>query len=437
MVENRKRLHIVTLGCSKNVVDSEHIAAHAVGAGWDVLFDQEPEEGDALLLNTCGFIGDAKEESIEYILRAAAKRAEGELSELLVMGCLSQRYLEELRAEIPEVDRWYGVHDNAEILRDLGCQGQAIDWTRRMPSTPQHYAFLKIAEGCNRHCAFCAIPNIRGRFTSTPLPALVKEAGRLAELGVKELILIAQELTYYGYDLKSPDLLLRLLNALEQIDGIEWLRLHYAYPTNFPPELVGWLATSPKACRYLDIPLQHISGHVLKTMRRAHDEAFSRELVERLRARIPDLALRTTLIVGYPTESEKDFQQLLDFVAETRFDHLGVFTYSEEEGTPAAKGLEDRIPQEEKEARRDAIMSLQRGISASRKAERVGQSLPVIIDHRLDGETLIGRTQYDSPEVDGEVVVADREGVLSIGDIATVRITASSEYDLQGEVVEV
>lgn len=302
---------------------------------------------------------------------------------------------------------------------------------------PQHYAFLKIAEGCNRHCAFCAIPNIRGRFTSTPLPALVKEAGRLAELGVKELILIAQELTYYGYDLKSPDLLLRLLNALEQIDGIEWLRLHYAYPTNFPPELVGWLATSPKACRYLDIPLQHISGHVLKTMRRAHDEAFSRELVERLRARIPDLALRTTLIVGYPTESEKDFQQLLDFVAETRFDHLGVFTYSEEEGTPAAKGLEDRIPQEEKEARRDAIMSLQRDISASRKAERVGQSLPVIIDHRLDGETLIGRTQYDSPEVDGEVVVADREGVLSIGDIATVRITASSEYDLQGEVVEV
>ncbi len=431
----RGRLQIVTLGCSKNLVDSEHIAAQAARGGWTVLFDQEPAMGDTVLLNTCGFIGDAKEESIEYILKAAAKRALGEIARLMVMGCLSQRYLEELRAEIPEVDNWYGVHDNAQILRDLGCKQREYDWTLRTPSTPRHYAYLKIAEGCNRHCAFCAIPNIRGRFQSTPLPALLREAQSLARAGVKEIILIAQELTYYGQDLKDPLLLLKLLEELERIPGLEWIRLHYAYPTNFPPELIEWFATSQKACHYLDIPLQHISERVLKSMRRAHNEEFSRELVSTLRQRIPDLALRTTLIVGYPTETEEDFQQLMEFVRETRFEHLGVFTYSEEEGTPAAAELKDCIPEEVKEARRDAIMSLQQKISSERKAERVGATLPVIVDHRLDAQTLIGRTPYDSPDVDGEVIITDREGKVEIGEIVQVRITSSTEYDLQGEPI--
>ncbi|PID90323.1 MAG: 30S ribosomal protein S12 methylthiotransferase RimO, partial [Bacteroidetes bacterium] len=420
----------------KNLVDSEHLAAHAQRHGWSIAYGLDESEGGTLILNTCGFIGDAKEESIEAILQAAAARSRGDIERLMVMGCLSQRYPEELSQEIPEVDAWYGVHDPLEILRALGCPTDDYDPTLRTPSTPSHYAFLKIAEGCDRHCAFCAIPAIRGGYRSVPIEELVQEAEQLQQLGARELILIAQELTYYGLDQRSPDLLLRLLERLEQVDGIDWLRLHYAYPTNFSEELIRWMASSPKACRYLDIPLQHISDHVLKTMQRAHGERMSRELVEKLRANIPELSLRTTLIVGYPTETEEDFRQLLDFVRQTRFDHLGVFTYSEEEGTPAASLYPDTIPEEVKQERRNEIMALQQRLSLENNARRVGQTLPVMVDHRLDEHTLIGRTEFDSPDVDGEVIIRDAEGHLAIGDLAPVRITAYSEYDLEGEPAE-
>ncbi len=423
----------MTLGCSKNVVDSEHLAAHAQRHGWSVAYGLDQSGGGTLILNTCGFIGDAKEESIEAILQAAAARSRGDIDRLLVMGCLSQRYPEELAQEIPEVDAWYGVHDAAEVLRALGCPVADYDPTRRLPSSPSHYAYLKIAEGCDRACAFCAIPSIRGGYRSAPVEELVQEAQHLQQGGARELILIAQELTYYGHDQREPDRLLRLLERLERLDGIDWLRLHYAYPTNFSEGLIRWMATSPRACRYLDLPLQHISDRVLRSMRRAHGERMTRELVERLRVGIPGLALRTTLIVGYPTETEEDFRQLLDFVRQARFEHLGVFTYSEEEGTPAAGLYADGIPEEVKRQRRDEVMALQQRISLENKAGRVGQTLPVMVDYRLDERTLVGRTEFDSPEVDGEVIVRDAAGRLEVGDLVPVRITASSEYDLEGE----
>ena len=426
-----RRTVIHTLGCSKNLVDSEYLGGALRASGWQVSYEATTQPGDVLILNTCGFIGDAKEESIDHILRAAALRAAGHLDKLVVFGCLSQRYPSELAAEIPEVDHWFGARDLAPLLRLFHCAPDLTLGQPRYTSTPSHYAFLKIAEGCDRQCAFCAIPAIRGSFRSFPHQALVAEAQALAQQGVRELILIAQELTYYGHDRGDATALVTLLQALARIEGIEWIRLHYAYPRPFPEELIEWLATEPKACPYLDIPLQHIAEPVLQAMRRHHTGAYARELVDRLRASIPRLALRTTLIAGFPNETEDDFRELLDFVQHVQFDHLGVFTYSEEEGTHAAKHWPDAIPEEVKQARRDALMQAQMPISAARKAQHVGSVLPVILDARVDASTFTGRTQFDSPDVDGEVLVRDPSHALEVGQIARVRITGSDEYDLE------
>lgn len=428
-----KHATIITLGCSKNLVDSERVGASLFRAGWEVSFDEQPVTDDVLLLNTCGFIGDAKEESIAQILTAGQLREQGVIRELVVFGCLSQRYGDELRAEIPEVDAWFGVDDWERLLRHLGCELGFEFRSSRLLSTPQHYAYLKIAEGCDRGCAFCAIPSIRGGFHSESVENLMGEAKSLTDMGVKELILVAQELTYYGRDLRRNDLLLELLEQLANLESLEWIRLHYAYPANFPMELVAWLARESKACRYLDIPIQHISDSILRSMRRPHDAAYVRELVAELRARVPSLALRTTLLVGYPGETERDFALLADFVREARFEHLGVFTYSEEEGTYAAAHFSDDVPQAEKEERRDYLMRIQREVSAEWRAGFVGRTLPCIVDERLDEYSFLGRTEYDSPEVDGEVLIRAPRGGVHVGEVVQVCITGSSEYDLSGD----
>lgn len=422
---------IITLGCSKNVVDSEHLAAALSAQGWDVQMDAEPRVGDTLLINTCGFIGDAKEESVNQILVAGEWRRQKRVGKLLVFGCLSQRYPVELAQEIPEVDGWFGARELAPLLEYLGCSTGGHALIARQLSTPEHYAYLKVAEGCDRGCAFCAIPQIRGRFHSIPTGILRQEALQLAEGGVKELILIAQELTNYGYDLGQPNALLELVQALAKIEPLRWIRLHYAYPHNFPLQLVEWMANEPKACHYLDIPLQHISDAVLTAMHRAHNAAEARRLVEMLRTRIPDIALRTTLLVGFPGETDRDIYALEQFMHDSEFDHLGIFTYSEEEGTYAALHAKDTIPQAEKEARRGHLMELQQSISARRKSRFLGQKLEVMVDAAAGLGEYIGRTRYDSPEVDGEVLVKSAT-VLTNGQIVPVEIDKTSEYDLEG-----
>lgn len=427
------RVVIVTLGCSKNLVDSERIGASFAQAGWRVSYDRDPRRGDVLILNTCGFIGDAKEESVNYILRAERLRKEGFLKKLVVMGCLAQRYRVELPAEIPNVDAWYGVDDALRLLTECGVPpSQSL---LRLPSTPRHFAYLKIAEGCDRSCAFCAIPAIRGRFRSEEEATLLRETEELAEGGVKELILVAQELTYYGRERGEQDALVPLLEKLAAIRGIEWLRLHYAYPHDFPPALVDWMASEPKACHYLDIPVQHANDEVLRSMRRAHSQAQTVDLIERLRAKIPDIALRTTLIVGYPTEGEKEFTELLDFVRWAQFEHLGAFPYSAEEGTYAASHFVDAVSEEEKQRRYDELMRLQRGIAEQVRGRRLGEVVPVLIESRMEEGLWVGRTQYDSPEIDGEVHVVAPDGAVAEGALVAVRLRSVLDYDFEGELV--
>ncbi len=428
-----QRVVIVTLGCSKNLVDSEHLGAGFQSGGWHVEYDTEPRRGDVLILNTCGFIGDAKEESVNYILRAEQMRQHGVLSQLIVMGCLVQRYKDALASEISHVDKWYGVGAERQLLRDMGL---AVDAScLRLLSTPKHFAYLKIAEGCDRHCAFCAIPAIRGRFQSETRARLLQETQELAARGVKELILVAQELTYYGHDRGQRGELVALLKELAQVDGIEWMRLHYAYPHDFPPDLIDWMATEPKACHYLDIPVQHINDGVLSSMRRSHNRAQTIELIERLRERIPDIALRSTLIVGYPTEGEHEFLELLEFVKWARFEHLGAFTYSEEEGTYAAQHLQDQVSAEEKQRRYDELMRLQRGIAETVRGERIGKQMPVLVEGMMDENLYIARTQYDSPEIDGEFHLTAHGTPLTLGTIVQARTTGVVDYDLQGELI--
>lgn len=427
-----KTINIITLGCSKNVVDSEHIMAQLEARGWQVDFDADSPEYDVVVINTCGFIGDAKEESIDMILQCAEAKTEGLIGRLYVIGCLSERYADELREEIPEVDAYFGARTIDDVVRELeGDWDEAIS-TRRVLTTPEHYAYLKISEGCNWGCGYCAIPLIRGKHVSVPIEQLEQEARWLAEQGVRELMVIAQDTTYYGMDLYGERRLAELLERLCRIEGIEWIRLHYAYPTAFPDDVIEVMAREPKICKYLDIPLQHISDSQLKSMRRGITKAQSYELVRKLRAAMPDLAIRTTMLVGYPGESEQDFTELMEFVEEVRFERLGVFPYSEEEGTYSAEQLTDDVPEEVKQARVEAVMELQGRLSLEANRARVGRTERVVID-RTEGDFYVGRSQYDSPEVDQEILINTDE-ILEPGDFVMVEITGAEEYDLYAKL---
>lgn len=429
-----KKINVVTLGCSKNTVDSEHLAAQLAAAGYQIVFDSNRTDAKVVVINTCGFIGDAKQESIDTILRFAAAKEQGLIERLFVIGCLSERYADELRAEIPEVDDYFGARDMQGIARVLCAAGDPDTSTERLTSTPKHYAYLKIAEGCNWHCGYCAIPLIRGPHRSVPMERCVEEAERLAAQGVRELIVIAQDTTYYGRDLYGRRALAELLERLCKVEGIEWIRLHYAYPTDFPQDVIEVMAREKKICPYLDIPFQHISDHQLTLMKRRHTKADAYALIERLRAAVPDLALRTTLLVGYPDETEKDFEELMEFVEKVRFERLGVFPYSKEEGTFSARELQDNVPEEVKQERVDRIMALQNRISLEKNQARVGQREQVIVDSR-QGDWYVARGRYDSPEVDQEILIPASERQLRRGKIYTVEITGAEEYDLYASVV--
>ncbi|MBS5019889.1 MAG: 30S ribosomal protein S12 methylthiotransferase RimO [Alistipes sp.] len=428
-----KKINVITLGCSKNTVDSEHLMARLAAAGYEVLFDSDRTDAKVVVINTCGFIGDAKQESIDMILRAAAAKQAGKIERLFVVGCLSERYADELRAEIPEVDDYFGARTWDGIVRALGASEDPALATERRLTTPKHYAYLKISEGCNWKCGYCAIPLIRGGHVSVPMEELEEEARKLAAQGVRELMVIAQDTTYYGIDLYGRRMLAELLRRLCRIDGIEWIRLHYAYPAGFPDEVIDVMASEPKICKYLDIPFQHISDAQLASMHRRHTKAEAMELIGRLRGAIPDLALRTTLLVGYPGETEADFEELLAFVREVRFERLGVFPYSEEEGTWSAENLRDNVPEEVKQRRAERIMALQNEISLDNNRRRVGRTERVIIDSR-QGDWYVGRTQYDSPEVDQEILIPASERRLLRGHFYDVTVTSAADYDLYGEI---
>ena len=429
-----KKINIITLGCSKNTVDSEHLAAQLAAMDYKVVFDSDRTDADVVVINTCGFIGDAKQESIDTILRAAQLKDQGKIEELFVVGCLSQRYADELRPELPEVDDFFGVNDWAGIVERLGAKYRTENETKRELSTPSHYAYLKISEGCNWMCGYCAIPLIRGRHKSVPMEALVAEAEALVEKGVREIMVIAQDTTYYGVDIYGERKIAELLERLCRIEKLEWIRLHYAYPTDFPDQLIEVMAREPKICRYLDIPFQHISDNQLSAMKRRHTKAEAVELVNKLRKAIPDIALRTTLLVGYPGETEADFAELMEFVKTTKFDRLGVFPYSEEEGTYSATRLKDDVADEVKQERVDRIMRLQERVSLENNAKRIGQTMRVIID-RKEGDFYIGRSEYDSPEVDQEIIIDSGAKRLYRGRFYDVQITDCEDYDLFASLV--
>ena len=421
----RRRIKVVTLGCSKNTVDTEHLLAQLPADAFDIVDGDGPV--DCLLLNTCGFIGDAKEESVNAILEAVEAKKRGEAGELVVFGCLSQRYAAELPREIPEVDAWFGARDLAPVLRHLGVEPGPLV-TRRIAEA-KGYAYLKISEGCDRRCSYCAIPFIRGAHRSVPMEDLVAEAESLAARGVRELILIAQDTTWYGLDLYRRRALAELIRRLSAIPGIAWIRIHYSYPADFPEDVLEEMAVNPKVCKYLDIPLQHISDPVLDRMHRHVDGAWTRALISRLRRQVPGVALRTTMIVGHPGETEEAFAELLDFVREARFERLGAFTYSEEEGTWGAEHLPDDVPEAVKQERLDALMEVQRGISFEYNRSRVGAELTVMVDDIVDG-TAVCRIENESPDVDGEILVGGAAGKVSGGDFVRVRVTGAEDYDL-------
>ena len=424
-------IDIITLGCSKNLVDAERLMRQLELAGYRCVHDSPTPDGEIAIINTCGFIGDAKEESIEIILHFANRKAKKQLKKLYVMGCLSQRYSKELPAEIPEVDKWYGKFDYLGIVEELigeklKAEGRAYE---RMLTTPKHYAYLKIAEGCNRHCSYCAIPLITGKFTSRPMEEILEEVKWLVAQGVKEFNVIAQDLSSYGLDLYKEHRLAHLVDEMAQISGVEWIRLHYAYPTDFPYDILPVMAKHSNVCKYMDIALQHCSSNVLDKMRRRITRAEQDELITRIRKEIPGICIRTTLLVGHPGETEKDFNELCQWVKEMRFDRMGAFAYSEEEGTFAARHYRDDIPQEEKERRVDTLMSIQQEISAEILAQMVGSKQRIVID-REEPDYYIGRTQYDSPDVDCEVLIAKEGERLEIGEFYTVNIIKSEDFDL-------
>lgn len=425
-------LNIVTLGCSKNKVDSEHLAA-LLNNTYKIVHDSD-EKSDVVIINTCGFIGDAKEESIDTILEYAELRKANKIKKLYVMGCLSERYKKELSKEIHEVDAFFGVEPVQHVAADILKSDYHAEYCcERVLSTPSHYAYLKISEGCNRHCAFCAIPLIRGDHKSVPMENLVKEAENLAKKGVKELILIAQDLTYYGYDIDGKSHIVELVQKLTEVDGIEWIRLHYGYPLGFPVELLELMRDNPKICHYIDLPLQHVSTPILKAMRRGVDHEQTVEFVKKVRSYVPDIAFRSTFIVGFPGETEEQFNELIDFIKEMRFERAGVFAYSAEEGTPAYE-LEDDVPEDVKKARVDKFMDVQQDISLEINQKRLGRTEKVLID-RTEGGYYVGRTQYDSPEVDDEVLISMKDYKIEIGSFVNVKITQADYFDCYGEVI--
>ncbi|MDW8157749.1 MAG: 30S ribosomal protein S12 methylthiotransferase RimO [Bacteroidia bacterium] len=428
----KDKVNIITLGCSKNIVDSELLLTQLKASDINAVHESEEGEANIVIINTCGFIDKAKQESIDTILTYIELKKKGKIEKLYVTGCLSERYREELIEELPEVDGFFGTMDMPALLARFNADYKNHLVGERLPSTPLHYAYLKISEGCNRPCSFCAIPLMRGKHRSRPIESLVEEARFLANRGVKELILIAQDLTYYGLDLYQERKLATLLRALNEIEGIGWIRLHYAFPSGFPLDVLEAMLECEKVCHYLDIPLQHISDKILKAMRRGITQIKTQELIDKIRDKIPRIALRTTMLVGFPGETDRDFQELLEFVEKNRFERLGVFTYSHEEGTYAYQ-WEDNVPFEVKEQRAEQLMLLQQDISYELNQEKVGQIVKVIID-RKEGEYWIGRTEYDSPEVDNEVLISSNLQ-LKVGEFYEVSVHEASEYDLIGTLV--
>lgn len=431
MVKNR--VDIITLGCSKNLVDSEHLMRQFEAAGYEVRHDAEKVTGEIVVINTCGFIGDAKEESINMILNFVAAKAKKKIKKLYVMGCLSERFMTELAGEIPEVDKFYGKFDWNKLLDDLGKEYVPDLRLERILTTPSHYAYIKIAEGCNRMCSYCAVPIITGHYQSRPMEDIIEEIEMLVRKGVKEFQIIAQDLTYYGMDIYKKFCIAELVDRIASVPGVEWVRLHYAYPARFPYDLLPVMRKHANVCKYLDIALQHISDNMLRMMHRHVTKEETYELLSRIRKEVPGIHIRTTLMVGHPGEGESDFEELKEFVRKARFERMGAFAYSEEEGTFSAEHYSDDIPEEVKQRRLDELMAIQEEIAAEINVSKVGQEMKVIID-REEEEYYIGRTEFDSPEVDPEVLIG-KEKPLIIGNFYTVRITDAQTFDLFGEVL--
>ncbi|ATA94577.1 30S ribosomal protein S12 methylthiotransferase RimO [Capnocytophaga canimorsus] len=427
----KNKINVVTLGCSKNVYDSEVLMGQLKASGKEVVHE---EKGNIVVINTCGFIGSAKEESINTILEYVEKKEAGIVDKVFVTGCLSERYKPDLQKEIPNVDQYFGTTELPSLLKALGADYKHELIGERLTTTPKNYAYLKIAEGCDRPCSFCAIPLMRGKHRSTPIEDLVIEAEKLAQKGVKELILIAQDLTYYGLDLYKERKLADLLRALVKVEGIEWIRLHYAFPTGFPKDVLEVMKVEPKICNYIDIPLQHISDPILKSMKRGTTQEKTTKLLQEFREKVPQMAIRTTLIVGYPGETEEDFETLKNFVKTTRFERLGCFTYSHEENTTAYE-LEDNVPEQVKQQRANEIMEIQSQISWELNQEKIGKIFRCLID-RKEGQYFVGRTEFDSPDVDNEVLIDASKHYVKTGDFVNVKITDAADYDLYGEPVK-
>lgn len=430
---HKRKVNIITLGCSKNVVDSEQLMGELAQLGMDVQHESPREYNDIVIINTCGFIESAKKESIQTILNYVELKKKNKIEKLFVTGCLSERYKNELQKEIPEVDAYFGTKDLPIILKHIKTDYQKELTGERLLTTPSHYAYLKISEGCDRPCTFCAIPLMRGKHVSVPIEALVEQTKKLVDKGVKELLLIAQDLTYYGLDLYKKRKLATLIEELSKVDGIEWIRLHYLFPSGFPEDVLEVIRDIPKVCKYIDMPVQHISNEVLQKMRRGITKEKTNELICKIRTTIPNVALRTTIMVGFPGESERHFQELKEWIEEIKFDRLGVFTYSHEENTAAFK-MKDDVPHRIKKQRADEIMYIQQEISYQLNLQKIGQSYKTIID-RKEGNYYIGRTEYDSPDIDNEVLI-ETQSPLAIGNFYNVKITDATEFDLYGEIIQ-
>lgn len=431
---HKNKINIVTLGCSKNVVDSEVLLSQLKANNIDAIHESSEKDNNIIVINTCGFIESAKEESINTILHYSNLKKKNKIEKLYVTGCLSQRYKDDLKLEIPEVDSWFGTFELPSLLKKLGADYKQELLGERLISTPSHYAYLKIAEGCNHPCSFCAIPLMRGKYVSKPIELLVDEAKNLAKNGVKELILIAQDTTYYGIDIYGKKQIALLIQKLSEIENIEWIRLHYSYPSHFPMDILDVMQKNEKICKYLDIPLQHISDNMLKAMRRGISKRAIVELIDKIKQKIPDISLRTTMLVGHPGETDKDFEELIKFAEESKFARLGVFTYSHEENTHAYTLIDDVLP-EIKEQRAEELMNIQQNISYNENTKKNGKIIKVIFD-KIEGEYFVGRTEADSPEVDNEVLVPTISNYARIGDFANVKITKTDFFDLYGEIVK-